>query len=164
MTQPWISHSQPGKQLLLAWGCGIVGGLLLYGSYPVSTANSKAAFFSGLLSLGLGVWGVLTVGRQTIVIDPQKRRITVTDETRLGRKERVIRFDDITQVGISYLGKRSSFVQWYSLSLLLRSGKRYTLFAPGRFYEGSCNEATVDAWRDRLERYLSGKISSSPFK
>jgi len=157
MTQPWISQSQPGKQRLLAWGCGIVGGLLLYASYPVSTVNSKAAFFSGLLLLGLGLWGVLAAGRQTIVIDPHKRRITVTDETWLGNKERVIRFDDITQVGIGYLGKRSSFVQWYSLSLLLRSGQRYTLFAPGRFYEGSSNEATVQAWRDRLERCLRGE-------
>jgi len=156
MTEPWISHSQPGKQVLLAWGCGMVGGLLLYASSPFNTANSKAAFLLGLLLLGLGVWGLLNGGAQTIVIAPQKRHITVTDETRLGRKERVIRFDDITQVGIGYLGKRSSFVQWYSLSLLLRNGQRYTLFAPGRFYEGSNNEATVEAWRDRLETYLRG--------
>jgi len=153
----WTAQSHPGRQSLLAWGMTLVGGVLTYTCRAATTSNTQAGFWTGLFLLALGVWGLLSVGTQTIVIDPQKRRITVTDQTRLGHKERVIRFGEITEVGIGYLGKRSNFVQCYSLSLLLRSGERYPLFAPGRFFDGSNNEATAQGWRDRLEGYLHNK-------
>lgn len=150
----WAAQSNPSKQTWMMGAVTAMGVALLYACRHVNDLNTKAGFLLGLLLLVLGGWGQLTRSTQTIVIDAQKRRITVTDTTRTGHSQRVIRFDDITHIGMGYLGKRSNFVQWHYLSLTLRNGERYPLFAPGRFYEGSSNEATVQGWRDRLEAML----------
>ncbi|OIN93095.1 MAG: hypothetical protein AUJ20_05365 [Comamonadaceae bacterium CG1_02_60_18] len=150
----WTAQSNPSKQTWMVAMLTAMSLVLLYACRHFSNINTKAGFLLGLLLLVLGAWGLLTRSTQTIVIDAQKRRITVTDKSRTGSSERVIRFDDITHVGMGYLGKRSNFVQWHYLSLLLRSGERYPLFAPGRFYEGSSDERTVQGWRDRLETML----------
>lgn len=150
----WTATSQPGKQTLAAGLCSVLGFVLLVGFRHLNDGNTKAGFSLGLLLLVIGVWGLLASGTQTITIDPKTRRITVKDERRLGNKVRVIRFDEITHVGIGYLGKRSNFVEYYYLALTLRSGEPYTLFAPGRFYAGASERFTVEGWRDRLETYL----------
>ncbi|PIW08924.1 MAG: hypothetical protein CO066_06290 [Comamonadaceae bacterium CG_4_9_14_0_8_um_filter_60_18] len=152
----WTAQSNPTKQTLAAGFLTAMGGVLLFAFRHFSNINTKAGFLLGLFLLVLGVWGLLATGTQTITIDPKRRRITVADTTRFGTKERVIRFDEITHVGIGYLGKKSNFVEWYYLSLTLRDGKRYALFAPGRFYDGASNRANVEGWRDRLEGYLRG--------
>jgi len=150
----WTAQSQPGKQTLAAGFCSVLGLLLLYACRHLNSTDTKAGFLLGLLLLVIGVWGLLISGTQTITIDPKTRRITIQDEHRLGSKLRTIRFDEITRVGIGYMGKKSNFVQWYYLILTLRSGERYGLFSPGRFYDGASDRFNVEAWRDRLEAYL----------
>lgn len=150
----WTATSQPGKQTLAAGFCSVLGLVLLVALRRFNDGNTKAGFFLGLLLLVIGVWGLLANGTQTITIDPKARRITVKDERRLGNKVRTIRFDEITHVGIGYLGKRSNFVQYYYLALTLRSGEQYALFAPGRFYAGASERFAVEGWRDRLGAYL----------
>jgi hypothetical protein len=87
-------------------------------------------------------------------VDPRKRLIIVEEANRFGRMERVIPFDEVGDVSIGYLGKRSSHVDMYYLVLTLQSGENYPLFAPGRFYEGGSDRSVVDGWRRRLEEYL----------
>lgn len=149
----WNSRSAPGKQMLLSAGCALVGIVLLLGSRGgAGGPNATAAFWSGVLLLIIGVVGVLASGPQTITIDSQKRRIVVEDSFLLGaKKQRSILFSDIVRVGIGYLGKRSNGVTFYYLSLQLRSGQRYSLFAPGRFYPGASDRVTVEGWQHRLE-------------
>jgi len=150
----WTAQSQPGKQTLAAGFCAVTGLVLLYAFRHFSNLDTKAGFLLGLLLLVIGVWGLRISGTQTITIDPKTRRITIQDKHRLGSKLRTIRFDEITRVGIGYMGKPSNFVQWYYLILTLRSGERYGLFSPGRFYDGASARCNVEAWRDRLEAYL----------
>jgi len=111
-------------------------------------------FHSVLLLFLLGIVGCLVTGRQTVIVDPKSRNIVVEDSNRFGTKKRVILFSNITRVGIGYMGKASNYVRWYYLILTLRNGERYSLFSPGRFFEGSTDRGVVEGWQQRLETYL----------
>lgn len=152
----WISQSNPAKQTALSLICALAGLALTVGFRHFSSAdtNALAGFLLGLLLLGIGVIGFLVSGKQTVVIDPQARRITVEDSNRFGTKKRFIPFRDITDISLGYLGKKSNFVEWYYLILELKNGETYSLFPPGRFFEGGSDRATVAGWKRRLEEYL----------
>jgi len=153
----WRSESNPGKQTALAIVCVLVGMVLVIGFRSFSgpgMTNSLAGFLLGLLLLFIGIWGLLVTGKQTIVVDPKTRSITIEDITRFRTKKRSIPFSDIVDISIGYLGKRSNHVEFYYLILKLRSGEEYPLFAAGRFYEGGSDRAVVQGWQQRLEEYL----------
>lgn len=155
--EKWISKSQPAKQIAAAVAITVVGLALVVGFRNFTgpgLTNSMAGFLLGILLLVIGVLGVVFQGRQTVTVDPGTRRITITDKTLFGTKRHIIAFGDIMQVSVGYLGKKSNYTNFYSLVLELRSGKEYPLFAPGRFYPGASNRATVDGWRARLAQYI----------
>jgi hypothetical protein len=148
----WSSVSSPARQYALAGTCLVVGLVLALGfrGSLQGGGDAVAGFWLGILLLVIGVAALVTAGRQTVVIDSATRRVTVTDATLLRSTTRVITFAEITEVGIGYLGKRSNFVSFYYLDLHLTHGKDYPLFAPGRFFPGSSDRATVEGWRRRL--------------
>jgi hypothetical protein len=152
----WISQSSPGKQTLLSVGCVAVGLILVIGfqDFEGFETNTMAGFLLGLLLLFIGVPGLILSGKQTVMVDPQTRCITIEDSNRFLTKRRSIPFSDIAGVSMGYLGKRSNYVTWYYLVLKLRSGEDYPLFAPGRFFRGASDKPTVTSWKQRLERYL----------
>lgn len=164
--EPWVSRNNPGSQLALALGCTAVGLLFLYLvpgslaenirhlSFSGSRANTSAAFLLGLMLACTGLAGLFTSGSQTVTVDPQKRRITIADSSHFRKTTRIIRFDEIREVGIGFLGKRSNGVRFYYLALTLGNGENYSLFAPGRFYPGASDRAIVAGWQRRLEGYL----------
>lgn len=155
----WISQSSPAKQTALAVLCMVVGLVLAWASGPGGSAaagmtNAKAAFYLGILLVFIGALGFLGRGKQTVVVDDAARSITVEDVTCLGSRRRSIAFGEVAGVSIGYLGKKSSYVSCYYLVLRLRSGEKYSLFAPGRFYSGSSDRSVVEGWRLRLESCL----------
>ncbi|HQG30774.1 MAG TPA: hypothetical protein PLA83_02505 [Deltaproteobacteria bacterium] len=162
--EKWKSESRPGKQLAAAVLSIVVGLVLVVGFHDFTgpgMTNSTAGFLLGVLLLAIGVLGFLVQGRQTVIVDPAARRITIEDRTRFGTKRRSIRFDDIVGVGIGYLGKRSNYVTCYYLVLKLKTGEEYPLFAPGRFYEGVSDRSVVEGWRMRLEKYILEDASAA---
>jgi hypothetical protein len=154
----WVSQSDSRRQIVLSAVCALAGLALAVGfrDFGALGANARAGFLLGVLLLLIGVAGVLVSGRQTVIVDPKARRITVEDATRFGTKSRSIAFGEVTGVSVGYLGKKSNFVTWYYLVLALNSGEQYPLFAPGRFFEGGSDRSTVESWQRRLEGYLSG--------
>lgn len=152
----WKSSSNPEKQTALAVACSAIGALLAYGfrHFQGGGSNALAGFGLGLLLLIIGLAGLAGGGRQTIVVDPRARRITVEDEGFFRRQMRTIPFGDIKGISIGYLGRRSAYVTCYYLVLKLASGETYPLFAPGRFYAGGSDRPTVEGWRNRLETLL----------
>ncbi len=46
-------------------------------------------------------------------------------------------------------------MQTYYLVSKLTNGQEYPLFAPGRFYPGASDRATVESWRRRLQEYMT---------
>jgi hypothetical protein len=153
----WTSQNNPRAQTALALGCSVVGLVLVIGFRGFegfAMSNAMAGFLLGLLLLIIGVAAFMAGGRQTVVVDPHARLITVEDVGRFGIKKRTIRFDEVTHVGIGYLGKASNLVTFYYLLLKLDSGAEYALFAPGRFFPGASDRSTVEGWRQRLETCL----------
>jgi hypothetical protein len=153
----WKSQSNPGRQIaatLVCFGLGLALAVGFHDFAGPGMTNSKAGFFLGLLLLVIGGLGFLVQGRQTVVVDPSARRITIEDKNRIGMKRRSIGFQDIVGVSIGYLGKKSNYVTCYYLVLKLRNGEEYPLFAPGRFYEGASDRSVVEGWKRRLETYM----------
>ena len=152
----WTSQSNFGKQILLSAACTAIGLVLVIGllDFRGFGANATAGFLLGVLLLLIGVAGLLAAGRQTVVVDPKGRCVTIEDSNRFRSKKRLIPFSDIVGISIGFLGKRSNYVMWYYLVLRLRSGEDYPLFAPGRFYKGGSDKSIVANWKQRLEEYL----------
>lgn len=160
---PWTSESNPAKQLLMAALCTAAGAALMIAlrNYGGTGSNAFAGFLLGVLLLVIGVAGLLVSGKQTVVVDPQSRCIVVVDSGRFGTKTRSIPFEDVEDISIGFLGKRSNYVMQYYLVLKLKSGENYPLFAPGRGFAGSSDRAVVAGWQRRLEEYLKAPASIS---
>lgn len=153
----WKFESHYGKQLALGLAAIAVGAVLMAGFRHFDASDltsSLAGFLLGAFLLFLGFLLLLTRGKQTVVVDPAKRRIVIEDATLFGIRQRVIGFHDIVRTGIGYLGKKSSFVNFYSINLHLRSGKVYSLFPPGRFYEGGSDRQVMETRRQQLEEMM----------
>jgi hypothetical protein len=149
----WISRSNPIKQYLLAVGSSVVGLILIVGFHSDRSlnGNAMAGFLLGILLAVIGVAGFLATGKQTVVIDAKKRRISIEDSRLFSKKNRFILFSEIADVSIGYLGKRSNYVTCFYLVLKLRNGEEYPLFAPGRFFEGGSDRSVVAGWQKRLQ-------------
>jgi hypothetical protein len=135
----------------------VVGGILAIGFrhfHGPGMTNALAGFLLGLLLLGIGIAAVLLAGQQTTVVDPHTRTIFIKETSLLKTTQRTIPFDEIVEIAIGYLGKRSNGVTFYYLILKLRTGKEYPLFAAGYFYDGGSDRSVVEGWRQRLEEYL----------
>lgn len=151
-------ESNSGKQTALSLACIAVGIILIIGFRHFDSSSmtkSLAGFLCGILLLLIGISALLVSGKQTIVIDPQTRRIVVEDKNRFGIKKKLIRFSEITGTGIGYIGKSSSFINFYFIILKLNSGEKYSLFAPGRFFDGGSDESVMERRRQRLEEYIN---------
>ena len=152
----WISKSSIGKEISLAIVSTIIGLLIVVGlrNFNGLDSNEGAGFLLGILLLGLGAAGLLFSGRQSVIIDPKRQCITIKDSNTFKSYERTIQFNEIIDIGIGHLGKKSNFVTMYYLILKLKNGEDYSLFAPGRFYKGASSRFNVEAWRERLENYI----------
>lgn len=156
----WISKNNPQRQTIIAIACAAAGMALMIAArdYSALDTNTGAGFLLGTLLMILGAAGFFVSGRQKITVDPASRRITIEDSNLFGRKSRLIPFDQIEDIRIGYLGKKSNFVKMYYLALKLRSGEEYPLFAPGRFFEGCSDRSTVEGWQRRLYEYFGQRL------
>jgi hypothetical protein len=92
----WTSQSNPGKQTMLSVACAVVGLVLAIGfrNFSGFGTNVMAGFFLGVLLLLIGVVGFLVSGKQTVVIDPKARHISIEESNRFGTKKRIILFNE----------------------------------------------------------------------
>jgi hypothetical protein len=154
--QTWVSRSSYFRQGAVAIAAVVAGLVLMLGfRHFQGNGDLLAGFLLGVLLLVVGAAGLAVAGTQTITVDHVLRRIAVDDRTLLGAKTREIGFTEISDISIGYQGKKSNFVQTYYLVLHLTNGSEYPLFAPGRFYAGAGNRATVDGWRQQLKEYMA---------
>jgi thiamine transporter ThiT len=91
----WTSQSNSGKQTMLSVACAAVGLILVisFRDFRGFGTNTMAGFLLGLLLLLIGVAGFLVSGKQTVIVDPKARRITIEDSNRFHTRKRLIPFE-----------------------------------------------------------------------
>jgi hypothetical protein len=157
MMDSWKFESNSGKQTALSLVCVVIGLVLAFGFRNFSGAampNSLAGFLLGLLLLLIGISAFLANGKQTIVVDPKARHISIADTNHFRTKKRLIAFSDIVDTYIGYFGKASNYFTFYYVVLKLRSGEEVTLFSPGYFYDGGSDRSVMESRRQGLEECL----------
>jgi hypothetical protein len=156
----WTITSRPALQRFFGVTLAVVGGLLMWLSHRPPNDSASAQWLGVLLTVA-GLGGFIGAGRETITVDPHSETITVTIDSPLSSGTRVVSFAQIENIRMNRLGSSTNGTVFYSLTLELRDDKPLTLFAPGRFYAGCMNRATVDQWRSRLWSAIRG--DGSPF-
>lgn len=156
----WTITSRPALQRFFGLTVAVVGGLLMWLSHRPPNDSASAQWLGVLLTVA-GLGSVFVAGRETITVDPHTETITVTMDGPLTSGTRVVSFSQIENIRMNRLGSSTEGTVFYSLTLELRDDKPLTLFAPGRFYAGCMNRATVDAWRSRL--WSAVRRDRSPF-
>lgn len=152
----WVIKSSYNKQLLLSIIIVLVGFVLAVGFRDCDTStfsNSLAGFLLGILLIFIGTPAFLYTGKETITVDIRARQIRVFTKNSFKENSTVIPFDDITGMHISHLGKYSSGVVTYYISLELKSGKTKPLFFPA-YYEGRWNRQSVEDKLLRLQEIV----------
>lgn len=153
----WKSESDKNKQTALIVGCVIAGILLIYLSYNYYGSdinNAGSGFVLGIILIFIGLYAFFSGKKQIITVDPNNRQIVVENISCLRNKKRLLKFNEIADIAIGYLGKKSNYVNFYYLVLKLKNGEEYSLFSPGYFYNGSLHKEIVEGWRERLWGYI----------
>lgn len=150
----WITQSKPGRQGLasilgVAVGVAIILGVRQEGLAP--TTSLSALGLAGLVVV-ISLMVLITDGRQTITVDADRRIVRINQESRLGRRQRVIAFDDIADVRLGEIGDREGGSIAYFVQLRLKNGKDVGLFVGA--YDGVLDRAAMNARRQRLADYL----------
>ncbi len=162
----WESRSDSRRQLAISAACLVLGGLLIITlrDYGASGSNRHAGFLFGIVLCLIGGATLLANGQQSVVVDPARRQIRITDHRPLGTRRRTIAFADIADVQVACLQTRSQQVLQYFLQLQLHGGEPYALFAPGRVYAGASDPAIVAGWKARLAACLevAARLPRSP--
>jgi len=153
----WVVKSVPDRRALLAVLCILagIGVMVWYRDFPTVGNRALTGFFTGaLLALG-GLIVYLMRKKQTVIIDPAARCITVKDSRFLRSKKRSIPFQEISEVGIGCRSHKSKYEVMYYLALTLQNEeKEYPLFSTEYIYYGSSDRDTAIGWKQRLEGYL----------
>lgn len=156
----WTLTSRPAYQRFFSLTLAVVGGLLMWLSHRPPN-NSATAMWLGVFLTVTGLASALVAGHETVTVDPRAETITVTTDNAFTSDTRIVHFTQIENIRMNRLGSATNGMVFYSLTVELRDDKPLTLFAPGRFYAGGMNRATVDGWRSRLWGAVRG--DRSPF-
>ncbi len=153
----WVIKSSSNKQMLLSIVIVLVGFILAVGfrDFDSSTfSNSLAGFLLGILLIFIGTPAFILTGKETITIDVKARQIRIFSKNSLKEYNTVIPFEDIIGMHISHLGKYSSGMVTYYITLELKSGQSKPLFFPA-YYEGRWNRDSVEGKLHRLQEILN---------
>jgi prepilin signal peptidase PulO-like enzyme (type II secretory pathway) len=156
MLGDWVIKSSHGKQTFLSVLIILTGFVLAiaFRDFDSSTfSNSLAGFLLGILLIFIGTPALVLTGREIITVDIKAAQIRIDFKNSFKEKKKVIPFGDIVGMHISHLGKYSSGVVTYYISLQLQSGKTQPLFFPA-YYEGRWNRASVEDKLARLEEII----------
>jgi hypothetical protein len=156
MLGDWVIKSSNGKQMLLSVLIILIGFILAIGfrDCDISTfSNSLAGFLLGVLLVFVGTPALLFTGKETVTVNIKARQIRIYFKNSFKEKNTVISFDDIDSMRIAHIGKYSSGVVTYYISLHLKSGKTQPLFFPA-YYEGRLSRQSVEDKLCRLREIL----------
>jgi len=154
--EPTTIKSKPGLQKIISVSLTISGLFIitiLINKLGNLNSDELAGFLLGCLIFTIGIVNLIINASQEICIDPNLRRITIKTVNNFKSKEEIIHFDEIKNIEIIYLGKKSNFTNFYYLKLLLNNDKTYILFSPGNFHIS--NRQEIEEWKSKIEKYIS---------
>lgn len=156
-TELWIIRSNRLKQSGAALFGIVAGGVMIWLVKRINgtgfTLNLTMLF--GLCLLLGGCYMLLLGGRQSTIVDPKRRIITILNVNYLRTQRHTIPMNDIVDVQIEELGDRETSIS-YHLQLTLNNGQRQALLVG--FYDGRHDRQFVENQRQRLMQYLHGQI------
>ena len=123
MLGDWVIKSSNGKQRLLSVIIIFIGFILAIGFRECSAgtfSNAFTGFLLGVLLIVIGTLALLFTGKETITVDGKARQIHIESKKSAKEKITIIPFDDIESMHISHIGKYSSGVVTYYISLNLK--------------------------------------------
>jgi hypothetical protein len=153
--ETWQEKSHHGNQIIISVLSAIVGFILIvkfYSSVDFNDIGSAPGFMLGIFIFVLGMYLLIMDSNQEIIIDPGERLIKINNTNRFHTKNKTIAFDEIADIKIGYLGKKTNFIENYYLVLILKNDKECSLFGPG-FY-GINKKYLAQERKDRLWKYL----------
>ena len=156
MTNSWAFESNRNRQIFLAILIIFVGILLTYlcRNYDASRfSDTLAGFLLGLMLILIGVPAFVVTGKERTVIDTHARCILIEYRSRFKRKNTLIHFDDILSMRVAHIGRYSSGVVTYYISMDLRSGEKQLLFFPA-YYEGRWSFDVLENRLRKLEEIM----------
>ena len=146
----WKSENEIKNQVLLSSVISIVGLILIFFASNSDSDNGCTGFFLGVLLFVLGLIGALFVSKQIVSIDSDARLILIEEKGLLVTRRHQIDFDEIADVLIGYIGKKTNMVEFYYLILKLKNGQEIPVFKPTSI----SNKQDMEIKRDVLLKYL----------
>lgn len=154
----WKIESNPVKQFTLSGVFAVMGivFLIIFRDFDASGfTDSLSGFLLGVLLVTIAVASLFSIYRQTIIVDPTTKTITITSERFSGTEKQVIPFHTITNVCVAFLGRASNFIgNTHYLSLTLIDNSHCPLFFPA-FFDGRTSKTVAEERYRRLMMYLS---------
>lgn len=152
----WKIESNPIKQMIMSCLISIIGLIFviyLRNADIHASSNVMAGYLLGWLLLIIGIASIIAINKQYITVDPEKRCIIIEDINLLGSKIITLSFDEIIDVQVAEIGKRSNYTVTYYVLLKLKSGKTFPLFFPA-YYNGRWDASVAENRCSRLKVYI----------
>ena len=162
--EPWTTRSNNRQQRLISLTCLLAGAALTISlhDYGLSGSDRHAGFLFGVVLLALGGATLVAGGSQSVLVDPDQRRILVEDHRLIGKRQTTIALADIRDIQVACLQTHSKHALRYFLQLTLDGGLSYALFAPERNYPGASDPQIVAGWKFRLDTLRGQPAATAP--
>jgi hypothetical protein len=142
----WEINSNAGLQTIFTF-VGLFAGLLLavlgYKAGSFADKGSASALLLGIFIVLIAIVNLVINNQRSIRIEPNRRRILITDKSRFKQKQQVIIFGQIKDVYLTELGDKEGGSISYDVELKLRNGQTVSLFKAA-FFDGTYNKSVME--------------------
>lgn len=136
---------------------GLLLGLLLailgFKAGGFADQSSASALLLGLLMMLVAVVNLLINKQHIVMVEPERRRILITDKTRFRQRQQVILFGQIKDVYVTEQGDKEGGSISYDVELKLRNAQTISLFKAA-FFDGTYNKTVMENYCQYFRQIL----------
>lgn len=116
--------------------------------------GSASALLLGVFIVLIAIANLVINNQRTVRIEPERRRILITDKSRFKQQQQVIIFGQIKDIYITELGNKEGGSISYDVELKLRDGKAVSLFRAA-FFDGTYHKSVMENRCRRLRQIIN---------